>query len=604
MRKSKSFRTKLMTHILLLVSATLIIGTVLVVSLVKNELFEQNERYTLSAFVKTDTELENLNEQVRADSISLSAALAGTGIFRADISSDLSFTKALINVSSLFDEYTDYDMLGLIGEDLAIASSPNRSFSAQKGADAVLSSALYRNILYGDKEYGTAYLYEFLEDSAQNLPASSAYRQSKIIYFKRHFQSGGRSYCLLIGLRESDVHQMYLHLEQDVNTIYIVNGEGRILSSSNPGLFQTTLSYSSEISQEQSTYKKDLDGKEFQIVQYPLNIYDWTIINQYPTSEYMRDVNRMSFLIVLIFSFCLIAVAVSITIIIRRLSSPLDELSSRMKSLPSTGLAPAQYPPKATNIDEFDILNASFSQMANDIQHLITLQKEEEAKKNQLRLQALMAQINPHFICNALNTVKVMAEISGAQNAATMIQHICQYITPAFRTNKNRWTYAEEYAFLSDYIYILEIRFNARLEIRSDFDHSLDGDMLPRFLIQPLIENSVYHGMSQARPLEIDVSVRKEDGWVRIAVSDNGTGFPPEELEKTKQMLSSPEEEASVELQAGIGLRNIKQRLNHYLPGRHTVDLYSVPDRITTITIQIPDCPNNAASARNSENSR
>lgn len=586
MRQASSFQKKMIEYILIIVSITLAVGTVLVVSLVKRKLSEQNERYTLSAFVKTDVELENQKQKMDTDFIRISSALTQDGLPDFISTSGLPYTKSLVKISNLFDQFLDYKVIGLFAGGSAIISSPVRSFSVHYENDPVFDSPLYKNVLQGDKNYGTAYMYEFVEKGDIR---ESSFWHSRIVYFRKTFLYGGQRYYLVIGLDENVIHQSFLHLEQGFNSIYIVGEKNEVLSSNHAEMFRQPLSYAPLPDSDRASYKMTLEGTEYQIIPQALNLYDWSIINQYPTSEYMRDVNRMSVFIITIFIGCLIAVAACVALVIHRISSPLNELSERLKSFSSTGLRSPQNQMNTGNIVEFDILNNSFLQMADDIQLLVEKQKEEEEKKNQFRIQALMAQINPHFICNALNTVKVMAEISGTPNVATMISHICQYISPAFRTNKNRWSYAEEYAFLEDYIYILEICFSAKIEIISSFDSSIGGCILPRFLIQPLIENSISHGMPRSRTLKIEVSVRRADaGWVVIKVSDNGIGFTPEELAEKRQMLSDFRQDTVADLQAGIGLQNIKQRLNHYYPDRHEFELDSAQDVRTSVTIRIP----------------
>ena len=585
MQKTRSFQRKMIEYILIIVSLTLTVGTVLVVSLVTRKLSQQNENYTLSAFVKTDVELKNQKDKMDTAFVNLSTSLTRSGI--PDIeSASLPYTKSLIGISNLFDQFLDYKMIGLFSIDAAIICSPVRSFSVYCSGDPVFSSLLYEDILHGDMDYGTAYMYEFVDSGHKR---DSSLWNSRIVYFRKSFLYGGQRYYLLIGLDESVIHQSFLHLEQGFNTIYIVGQQNEILSSTHADMFRQTLDYPLDPDPGRVSYKKTLGDTEYQIIPQALDIYGWSIVNQYPTFEYMRDVNRMSLFIIAIFIGCLIAVGLSVTLVIHRISSPLNELSVRLKSFSSTGLR-APHPPMHTdNITEFDVLNKSFLQMADDIQRLVARQKEEEEQKNQFRIQALMAQINPHFICNALNTVKVMAEISGTRNVATMISHICQYISPAFRTNRNRWSYAEEYAFLEDYIYILEICFSAKIEIDCSFDASVREDILPRFLIQPLVENCISHGMTPDRTLQIEICVKKEtDGQVSIRVVDNGIGFSPKELESRRQMLSHMKRDTPPDLQAHIGLQNIKQRLNHYYPECHEFHINSVQGQGTSITIRIP----------------
>ncbi len=589
MQKTHSFQRKVIGYILVIVSLTLAVGTLLVVSLVTWKLSQQNVNYTLSAFVKTDVELENQKDKMDTAFVNISTSLTRSGM--PDIgSASLPYTKSLIGISNLFDQFLDYKMIGLFSSDAAIICSPVRSFSVHYSSDDVFSSRLYDDILHGEKDYGMAYMHEFITDS---YAGTSSFWLGKVVYFRRAFLYGGKRYYILIGLDESVIHQSFLHLEQGFNSVYIVGQDSEIISSSHTDMFRRKLDCPIRPDSGLS-YKETLGETEYQIIPQALGIYDWSIVNQYPTSEYMRDVNRMSVFIITIFIGCLAAVGLCVTLTIRRLSSPLNELSDRLKGFSSTGLHSPQTVLHTGNIEEFDILNKSFLQMADDIQRLVARQKEEEEQKNQFRIQALMAQINPHFICNALNTVKVMAEIAGNRNVATMIAHICQYISPAFRTKKNRWSYAEEYAFLEDYIYILEICFSAKMEIGCSFDPSIRDCVLPRFLIQPLIENSISHGMTQDWTLEIDVSVKKTEGgdvWIRV--SDNGIGFAPEVLLAKKEMLANCRKAADP--QAGIGLQNIKQRLNHYYPESHAFEIESAPNAGTAIAIRIPLQTNDAS---------
>ena len=587
MGKTCSFQRKIIEYILIIVSITLAVGTLLVVSLVERKLSGQNEKYTLSAFVKTDVELENQKKKMDTDFIRLLSALTQNGIPDTKNALTLPYTKSLINISNLFDEYLDYKMIGLFTSDVSIVCSPIRSFSVHYSSDSVFSTPLYDNILYGENDYGTAYFHEFIDD---NYNGNSSIWLSKIIYFRKTFTYMGQTCYLIIGLDEMTIHQTFLHLEQGFNSVYVIGAADEILSSSQSDMFRRPMDYPIQWDSGQASYKKTLDGIEYQIIPYALNIYDWSIVNQYPTSEYTREVNRMSIVIVMIFIGCLIAVAASVSLTIHRISSPLNELSDRLKSFSATGLRTPKVL-RTDNIVEFEILSNSFLQMADDIQRLVSRQKEEEEQKNKFRIQALMAQINPHFICNALNTVKIMAEISGTRNVAIMISHICHYISLAFRTTRNRWTYREEYAFLEDYIYILEICFTAKIEITRSFDILISDCILPRFLIQQLIENSISHGMPQDRTLTIDVSLRKSrDQQVTIAVSDNGIGFSPEELEcKRKQLDDFSRNTVEVEdMHTGIGLRNIKQRLNQYYPECHLFEIQSIQNQRTVITIRIP----------------
>ena len=183
MQKTRSFQRKMIEYILIIVSLTLTVGTVLVVSLVTRKLSQQNENYTLSAFVKTDVELKNQKDKMDTAFVNLSTSLTRSGI--PDIeSASLPYTKSLIGISNLFDQFLDYKMIGLFSSDAAIICSPVRSFSVYCSGDPVFSSLLYEDILHGDMDYGTAYMYEFVDSGHKR---DSSLWNSRIVYFRKSF---------------------------------------------------------------------------------------------------------------------------------------------------------------------------------------------------------------------------------------------------------------------------------------------------------------------------------------------------------------------------------------------------------------------------------
>lgn len=579
MRKSCSFRKKLILSILSIVSLLLLCSILIISTMVNREFSRLNENYSVSAFMKTGAELKVMMEDVLRDFTRIFTT-GDKNLRQVDKSSYLSYVKAKIKISQLFDLYVNYDLVALIADNSFFVSAPGKNFVAKDESDELYQSALYQQLLQAKDGYGTAALSEFMgyADFKSKL-------DPQILYFTKRFSSGGKRYTLVIGVQESQIRQTYLQLVQEANKVFLVDGAGRVLSSSETSAINTTLHYY-EAGMKPS-FDKEIDGQEYQVMSYSLGIYDWTIINQYPTAEYHSNVNRVTTQIFLVSAICILLMALVIYAIVRKISSPLYALSRGLQQFSADGMEIS--PPAKTYVTEIDILNENFSAMTHDIAALMRLQQEEQKKKNRLRMQALMAQINPHFISNTLSIAKTMAELSGSENVSILIRHIIGYISPAFRIGKNRWTYAEEYTFLQDYIYILEIRFAARLKLTVNFDPKLRNQLVPRFLVQPLIENSVFHGMDQYKTLEIQVEmVHVADNTVRISVTDNGIGIAPEILNEKQQMLLNYREEAPVEHDQCIGILNVKQRLSLYYPGTHQFELWSVPGQGTRIVITIP----------------
>lgn len=579
MKKSYSFRTKLIASILFIVAALLLCTITIISSMVNWEVSHLNENFTKSAFMKTDAELTVMTEELNRDFSRLSSEI-GKYVLNLGKSQKLSYIKDKIKIGQVFDRYTNYDLICLITGSNAIISSPGRHFMDTEASEELFKGKLFQGLVDPKEKYGCASLAEFT-----GYTESANWQDTDIIYFTKKFYSQRKSYTLVIGLRESQIHQTFLQLEQKVNKVYLLNGNGIVLSSSHSAERGSRLGYYKN--NMPLSFNRQLDSEEYQIMSYPLSNYGWTILSQYPTSEYRSNINKVTTQIFLVSSVCIVLMGIVIYAIVRRLSAPLYALSRRLQRFSMDGKE--MEPPEKTYLLELDILNENFSKMTHDIAELMRIQAEEHKKKNQLRMQALMAQINPHFMSNTLNIAKSMAEFSGSDNVAVLLQHICGYISPAFRVAKNRWTYGEEYTFLKDYIYILEIRFAANLKIRTNFAPELRDAYVPRFLVQPLIENCVFHGMEQRKTLEIDVSIQKShSGQVLLSVHDNGSGMSESILAEKQQMLLDYNEEAPVEHEKRIGMFNVKQRLSIYYPQSHSFTIWSEPGKGTKIDITIP----------------
>ncbi|MBN1118465.1 MAG: histidine kinase [Bacteroidales bacterium] len=181
--------------------------------------------------------------------------------------------------------------------------------------------------------------------------------------------------------------------------------------------------------------------------------------------------------------------------------------------------------------------------------------------KSKAELNALHSKINPHFLYNALNSIAGLSTINPDKT-----EHMALSLSKLFRYSINKeqsdWsTIAEELKMVNIYLDIEKVRFENRLEFRIDMPEGLKHVQVPRFLIQPLVENAVKHGISKrVEQGVIKVSVRKSDDWLDISVADNGPDFPED-------------------LAPGFGLQSIYDKLEIMYPGRFELHFLKSPDK-------------------------
>lgn len=196
-----------------------------------------------------------------------------------------------------------------------------------------------------------------------------------------------------------------------------------------------------------------------------------------------------------------------------------------------------------------------------------------QAQATEAQLAALQAQMNPHFLFNALNTVAALVRTNGRQAEHT-VEHLSEVLRRTLdRTQANSGTVAEEIDYLRAYLGIEQQRYGARLEVDWSIDQSTLPLELPPLALQPLVENALRHGIgSRLEGGRVAIRVERKNGHLELSVADDGVGFPPRYRE-------------------GTGLGNLRQRLTTLYPQRHDLVISSSPEG-SRVTLVIPAAAN------------
>jgi sensor histidine kinase YesM len=170
-----------------------------------------------------------------------------------------------------------------------------------------------------------------------------------------------------------------------------------------------------------------------------------------------------------------------------------------------------------------------------------------KAELAEARLQALQAQINPHFLLNTLNSIAALVQIGERERAFEAIGSLGELLRTALGSGRALVvTLAEEMDFVAGYLKLCGLRFDSAFRYCVSAPESLRGRSIPALIVQPLIENSIRHGMEASRPLNVDVRAYASDDDLVIEVEDDGCGFHPA---------------LARQLPAGHGLANVHERL-------------------------------------------
>lgn len=184
-----------------------------------------------------------------------------------------------------------------------------------------------------------------------------------------------------------------------------------------------------------------------------------------------------------------------------------------------------------------------------------------EEKLFQKELELLKSQLNPHFLFNTLNITRRMAQMEEAMVTEEMLLAISALLRYSLRTSEPFTSLDRELKIVKDYMYIQEKRFGSRISWEIDCQADEKQVEVPVFLLQPLVENAVIHGISMKEDGgKIKIWIRQEDELLHISVEDSGMGMKKEKL----QQLQNAIEQNSWEAGSGLGLGNLYRRISAY----------------------------------------
>jgi len=227
-------------------------------------------------------------------------------------------------------------------------------------------------------------------------------------------------------------------------------------------------------------------------------------------------------------------------------------------------------------------------QIVNEV-YVQKLQREQLfSRQKEMQLKILSNQINPHFLYNTLETIRMMALEKKEKEIAATIKKLSQILRQTLSSHDKTVSAAVEIELVRNYLAIRKLRFGNRMEYTIDMDEKAGACTIPPLLIQPLVENSLIHGLeTKTGGGYINISVKTYDKTLYIDVTDNGTGINPKRLEKLQEELNSGEDT----MDGRIGLVNVNRRIKLYYGNNYGLVISENSTEGVNVRIVIPDHP-------------
>ena len=399
---------------------------------------------------------------------------------------------------------------------------------------------------------------------------------------------------LFLAIKEKVIVEMFKNYNENFNGYGVVLDENNSVVASNNKIISDYKSNNASekinknnINQYQNiNVVKDIDkttkiikynGKKYITTTKPISYASWRLIGVIPYKYiYLSCIDIYKTYIFV----CIAVIGISIFIamlIYKSIANPMNELVNAMNSVSEKNIGNTI--PISGN-DEISTIMKRYNIMSQNIKLLVHTVKVREKEKREITLRMLQAQINPHFLFNTLGSLRYIAMMNSDNVVANGLEALAKLLRSTIVNKDEFISVKDEIENVKNYITINKIRYGDTYNIDYDIDECLLDEKILKFILQPLIENCILHGFEEHDELNrIKIKISNGEEFLYFEIIDNGVGINEDKLE---------EGFFNIDMFAGIGVKNVRERLSLYYEGIFTFEITSKQNQGTVTKIVIP----------------
>ncbi len=389
---------------------------------------------------------------------------------------------------------------------------------------------------------------------------------------------------LVIGIGEKNIKEFYSNLDKELQIqTYLADKDGIVISDTNK--------YS--IGKE-SLYKDVLKGKSGQqkvgnkmVVYQKLSNWDWYMVGEIPMESLLKDTNTVIFFIILWVLGSGLLISIACYKLSKNLYKPMETIVKKMNEVSKGNLEVRME--KEYKGNDFKQLASGFNIMIEEINILMFRIKKEQTEIKQIELNRLQSQIKPHFLYNTLECIHWQALSDGNKDVSRMVKALANYYRLCLSKGKDIIPLSQELANINNYLIIQNMRYSDIVQCQLNIDERFSNVLIPKMTLQPLIENSIYHGIrvKDGYKGKIFITIEEVNNKIVISVADTGMGMEQEQIDQINNSISVFDEKT------GYGLRNVHKRIEILFGSGY--GLYYRKNKFdgTTVDILLPKGENN-----------
>lgn len=312
---------------------------------------------------------------------------------------------------------------------------------------------------------------------------------------------------------------------------------------------------------------------------------NWKVIISIPVDELTHDV-KLTRNVTIGATLIIIVLALILSLILSfALTKPLTRMIQLMKKVQHGDL---EVTFRVKRRDEIGLLGHQFNRMLARIRQLIQDIYRMEQQKKEAELQALQSQINPHFIYNTLESIRMTAEINDDTEAADMVSILGKLLRYSTGDVSGWATMKQELLYARNYVELLNCRYPGRFELTVDVPEALDNYSMIKLVFQPIIENAAYHGLDDTKPqMQLSITCEHTEQKLLFHIRDDGCGMDQITLDRLNERLRH-EAPPKAGINGGIGMVNVHQRIRLHYGAAYGIGVFSKPGEGTDVILSLP----------------
>ena len=578
--KFNSIQSVIFAMVSMLLLGAVAIVTVISMNYTRTSVFDNSSLYTQTIIQQMNQNIDSYIDYMENISYLVSSNEDVQAYLFGDEPDPESRVRILNQFKTILDSRSDILNLGIIGEngrmlinDALRLTNPDLDIHTQEwytnalngSASSYLSSSHVQHIISGERPWVIT-----LSRGIRNKSSEVGNQKEGVFFIDLNYSAiselcnqsmvGNQGYAFILDAEGNIVYhpqqqQLYNELQTenislimgtDQDTVLFVKGSGEKLYS---------------ISRSEKT--------------------GWTVVNCVRVEELLRKSNKAQSLYVLVAMGLMIVALFFSRFISRSITQPIQQLCDSMERVQEGDFSVSDIVVESQN--EIGSLTKSFNVMTHRIQELMEQNIREQEAKRKSELKALQSQINPHFLYNTLDSIIWMAEGKKNEEVVLMTASLARLLRQSISNEDEVVSIGQEVEYARGYLTIQKMRYKDKMEFQIEVDPSILHIPLIKLVLQPVIENAIYHGLKykESKGLLLVKGFMKNDNAV-LQVIDNGVGMDEE-------TLAHIYERHKVNYQSnGVGVYNVQKRLQLYYGNEYGITYESKKGEGTTATITIP----------------